>query len=188
MLSVETWKPVPGYEDLYKCSNFGRIKSLQRKYEVQIRDNCKILVTRKEKILKLFINEKGYVYCTLCKKNKYKSFQVHVIIAKVFLNDSKNIKGLQVNHKDGDSKNNNLNNLEIITRSENQLHRYKRVNYILKMNDCFRKKPFFYSFTYNGVKIKSRYFSTFEECKFYLLIKLKELNYYPKYLDLEFKM
>ena len=32
---------------------------------------------------------------------------------------------LEVNHKDGDKKNNSLNNLEYVTHSQNQLHSYR---------------------------------------------------------------
>ena len=45
---IEIWKPVIGYEGLYSASNLGRVKS---------HGNDK---TRKEKILKPRINNKGY--------------------------------------------------------------------------------------------------------------------------------
>lgn len=56
----EIWKDITGYEGLYQVSNFGRIKALNYKR------------SGREKILKPFKNEYGYLLVYLCKNSKKK--------------------------------------------------------------------------------------------------------------------
>lgn len=105
-MTQEIFKPVPNYEGLYEGSNFGRIKSLPRGKK------------GKEKILKP--TKQTYYIIDLCKGGEIKRFLVHRLIAKTFLENTKNKE--HVNHIDGNKLNNKLENLEWVTRSENQLH------------------------------------------------------------------
>lgn len=98
----EVWKDVPEYEGLYKVSNMGRVYGIKR-----------------NNILSPAPNEKGYMYVVLCKNNKMKSFRVHRLVAKTFLGD---FKGMEINHIDGNKKNNELSNLEYCTHKENMSH------------------------------------------------------------------
>ncbi len=64
---------------------------------------------------------KGYLTVQLydgSKPKKGRSFLVHRLIAEAFLGPS----ALQINHKNGDKKDNNLENLEYVTGSENCRH------------------------------------------------------------------
>ena len=54
----------------------------------------------------------------------YKNEYLHRIIARVFLGE---IEGFDVDHLDGNKENNNVNNLEIVTRKENNRRRDKRL-------------------------------------------------------------
>ena len=105
---MEEWRKIEGYEDLYEVSNHGRVKSL---------GNDK---TRKEKILKGGINIHGYHYITLSKNKKLKNYLVHRLVVLHFINNDDNKP--EVNHIDGNKKNNHISNLEWNTRSENMLH------------------------------------------------------------------
>lgn len=107
----EIWKDVPNYEGLYQVSNLGVIKSLPTKRR------------RWEKILKQKLTKDGYYETTLFKDGKYKYIRTHRIVAMTFLKEDK-IRN-EVNHKDGNKLNNNLENLEWVTPSENQKHAYR---------------------------------------------------------------
>lgn len=95
---MEIWKDIKGYEGLYQVSNMGRIKSL---------GNDK---TRKEKILSLKPNNKGYIRVYLCKNGKRKHFSVHRLVAEAFLPNPDNLP--VVNHKIDDFEHRSDNRVE----------------------------------------------------------------------------
>ena len=49
---TETWKPVPGWEDLYEASDEGRIRSLDRPVTQLSRSGNPVTVVYKSKVLK----------------------------------------------------------------------------------------------------------------------------------------
>jgi hypothetical protein len=112
----EIWKDILDYEDCYQVSNLGRIQSKARVVP------CKGGKTRVSpgKIRKLFLNEKGYVITTLSKENKLATFTVHQLVAQAFIPGF--IKGMEINHDDGNKANNRDTNLEISNPSHNQFH------------------------------------------------------------------
>lgn len=68
-------------------------------------------------------NNSGYCMCVNLRVNgKTKSFSVHRLVAMAFLGD---VEGMQVNHLDKNTENNDVSNLEICTQEENQRHRYE---------------------------------------------------------------
>ena len=102
---MEDWRDIRGYEGLYQVSNLGRVKSL---------GNNK---SKKEKILKPYLNKDGYSLINLYKKGKIKNFQVHRLVAEAFIPNVNNY--LQVNHKDENRTNNKVDNLEWCTHKYN---------------------------------------------------------------------
>ena len=105
-MKKEYWKPVVGYENLYEVSNLGRIRSFDRWVKSK---NGSIRICR-GRILKPYTNKDGYLYVVLCKNNKHKTYKVHRLVAEAFLPNPDNLP--QVNHKDENKQNNNVENLE----------------------------------------------------------------------------
>lgn len=118
----EIWKDIIGYEGLYQVSNLGRIKALI-KFNKTSKLYSSIGYYRKEKILKLESCKNGYLRVALYKNKIKKRFLVHRLVAQAFIINSYNKP--QVNHKDGNKTNNNINNLEWTTSKENNIHAHK---------------------------------------------------------------
>ena len=79
-----------------------------------------VLSKRNNKPLKPSINHKGYAIINIMINGKRKGLAVHTAVAKTFLDNYQD--ELQVNHKDGNKLNNNLNNLEWVSGKENMRH------------------------------------------------------------------
>lgn len=105
---MDKWKDIKNYEGLYKISSLGEIKNLKHK---------------KEKEVKQVLQKTGYLKVILIKDKKPKAFYVHRLVAQAFIPNIENKS--QVNHKDGNKQNNNINNLEWNTPKENVKHAYK---------------------------------------------------------------
>jgi hypothetical protein len=115
----EIWKDIQGYESLYQASNLSRIRSLDR---IIYYSDGRINHT-KGKIINSYIDSSnGYSIIRLSKNNKIKRYKVHRIIAKLFL-DNPN-KYVQINHKDCNKTNNNIENLEWCNQSQNMKHAF----------------------------------------------------------------
>lgn len=112
------WRPVQGFEGIYEISNYGEVKSLERKFT-----RGKGNYSRKEKILKNSSDKDGYPYVVLLKNKIRKTVKVHRLVAIAFL-ENNSLKE-QVNHKDGIKSNPRADNLEWCTQSENQIHSYR---------------------------------------------------------------
>ena len=63
----------------------------------------------------------GYKAVTIFLDGVKKNRTVHRLVAEFYLGKDPR----QINHKDGDKKNNNLDNLEYVTPGENLLHAYR---------------------------------------------------------------
>lgn len=120
-VDVEIWKDIPGYESIYEASSLGRIRSAAGKttsnsiYPVRV---------WKQRILKQKIRTNGKrrdARVCLWKDGKEKTFLVARLVASTFLGPP---NGLTVNHKDGNSLNNCIENLEWLTIEDNAKHAF----------------------------------------------------------------
>jgi hypothetical protein len=127
-LEGEVWVDIFGYEGYYQVSNFGRVKSLERKIERWC-DNRMNLITKKSVIKKIHCDSKGYPTVQLT-KDKLVTFRVHRLVAEHFLpkpsddlvEACKRHGKVFVNHKDGDKLNATVGNLEWCNQTYNCYH------------------------------------------------------------------
>lgn len=112
----EIWKDIKGYEGLYQVSNFGRIKSLPRTYKKRYID--KEIIKKPSKL------PKGYLRVGLSKNGNTKYYFIHRLVADTFIPNLNNYPC--VNHKDCNTSNNNVDNLEWNTYEQN--NNYKNHN------------------------------------------------------------
>ena len=113
------WKNVIGFEDSYILSDKGEIFSKDRM--------CTDAIGRKRFRKGVKINPdiapNGYYRVTLSKNGSKKQVYLHRLLANHFIPNPNNLP--QVNHKDGNKLNCNLDNLEWVTNQENVIHAYK---------------------------------------------------------------
>jgi len=113
-MNEELWKDIEGYEGLYQISVFGDVKSLPKRVF-----SGSVYYWSKERILKP-IRLGNYLGVQLCKNGEHKKHYIHRLVAKAFIPNPLNKK--EVNHIDGNRYNNNVKNLEWVTRKENEIH------------------------------------------------------------------
>lgn len=111
------WKPIPNYEDLYEISNNGDVRPIHPRY-------------KEKNILKQSIGSKGYKLVTLCRNGQQKSFNVHRLVANVFIPNPDNLPC--VNHKNENKLDNNVSNLEWCSYYYNNVYGHRLSKSALK--------------------------------------------------------
>lgn len=104
---TNSWKDIEGYEGLYKVSSKGKVMSTSRIKPIILKTNP----------------QNGYDLVYLTKRYVRNSQYLHRVVAKAFIPNPENKP--QVNHKDGNKRNNKASNLEWMTISENITHAYQ---------------------------------------------------------------
>jgi len=97
----EIWKDIKGYEGKYQISNLGNVKSFLK---------------GKEYLLKPY-STRGYLSIGLWDGQKKQTVLIHRLVASAFIPNPNGYK--EINHKDENKSNNNINNLEWCTREYN---------------------------------------------------------------------
>lgn len=104
-MEKEIWKSVVGYEGLYSISTFGNVKSFQRNRQI---------------IMNPATTRYDYKRLSLKKNGVKKSVFVHRLVAKAFIPNPHNKR--TVNHKNFNTHDNRVENLEWCTQQENITH------------------------------------------------------------------
>ena len=102
----EEWRDIAGYESMYRVSNMGRVMSLLRKDAA---------------ILKPLPNNTGYPQVGLRKGGYRKALLIHRLVMAAF-EPIPNPELFDVNHKNMNTADARLENLEWCTRQENMAH------------------------------------------------------------------
>lgn len=112
-MQSEEWRDVVGYEGLYEVCNWGgKVRTLIGGRWGK----------NKGAILAPKPMKNGYIQVHLAKDRKQYTPLVHQLVAAAFIGACPPLH--EVNHKDGNKENNNANNLEYLTKSQNQKHSY----------------------------------------------------------------
>lgn len=100
----EEWRYIPGTEQMYSISSFGRVYN--EKYS---------------RFLKPTVTTSGY-YRVDIRVTQAKTQMIHRLVALAFIGLPLGRRELEINHKDGNKANNRLDNLEVVTHSQNMRH------------------------------------------------------------------
>jgi len=95
-------------------------------YDYSININGEVRNNKTGKILKGWINRKGYYKVGLSKNDKRKIFTIHRLLYKYFKDDYQ--EELDIDHIDKNRKNNNLENLRMVNNQQNSCNRTKQKN------------------------------------------------------------
>jgi len=123
-MEAEVWKAVPKYDGYYEVSDQGRVRSVHRRVR---RADAKgggtqlcrgrILVPRKG------LSRYARASVQLAKHGVSKSYLIHRLVMQAFVGPVPT--GCEVNHRNGDSSDNSLGNLEYCTHRENAIHAFR---------------------------------------------------------------
>ena len=139
----EIWKDIPNYEGYYQASNLGRVRSLDRVV------TCSNGYDRlyKGRVIKGSVNKYGYRRTTLGINGIDRTFMFSQLVATTFLGHKPNGHTLVVDHINGDTSDDRVENLRIVTNRANS-------------TTCFRSDKGSLSSEYVGVswnKCKSKW-------------------------------
>ena len=97
------WKTIEGTDGEYQVSDTGLVKT-----------------TKTGHVLRPAVSRHGYERVCLFKMDRKRRYRVHRLVAMAFIPNPDNLP--QVNHKDGNKRNNHVSNLEWITNEDNMHH------------------------------------------------------------------
>lgn len=113
---TEIWRPVVGFESFYEVSSLGKVRSLDR----TITKSNGVIEAKRGRVLCQGTKPTGYRFVNLCVNKVQKCCNVHRLVAMAFIPTDQMRR--EVNHIDGIKNHNEIENLEWVSKSENQRH------------------------------------------------------------------
>lgn len=132
----EIWKDIKGFEGTYQISNYGNVRSKERKI-IQKHGNSKYIRKIRSRIVKFSKNKNGYRTVSLCFNGNRITKNIHKLVAEAFISNPNNCPC--INHKDGDKQNNNVRNLEWCTYKYNTQEAIRLGNFYFINNKHIEK-------------------------------------------------
>lgn len=114
----ERWHIIDGYED-YAITESGKVYSYRQDVGYK---------GLREKAQKGLNNPKRYLSVILFKNDNSKTFQIHRLVGKYFVEGY--FDGAEIDHKDKNIHNNNYTNLEWVTHKENIYRSYSTMSQV----------------------------------------------------------
>ena len=108
---VEEWRPVTALQGYYEVSSFGRIRNA---------DTKRLLKVTPSKIGYPVFTARGWLFTPPKEPRRCYPVYVHMCVAQEFLDNPFSYN--EINHKDGNKSNNNVDNLEWCTHAHNMRH------------------------------------------------------------------
>ena len=175
---MENILPIPGYEN-YFASPDGRIFSNKKGYLKEM----VLWADSRNRYLMVGLT----IECKTVKKEL-----VHRLIAKTFIPNPENLP--EINHKDKNTKNNNVSNLEWCTREKNLRESYETMSPTRNFRECFLYKRNEIIGEFQSIKQASEFASEKYGASYSSLTKYNrwgEYSIFPKTVDfntIEFKV
>lgn len=124
---MEEYRTIAGYEGLYEVSNYGNVRSVERRFIGGYGAVCHTGGSQLK--LQNNKNRNGRVQIMLCKEGKRKTHFVSILVAKAFPEICGEwFEGCEVDHIDTDVTNNVAANLRCVTKSQNMLNPITRIH------------------------------------------------------------
>lgn len=121
---MEKWKPTIELPDLYEVSEIGRVRRLRS--------------SGQKTVISFKTTEAGYKQVCLWSGGKPHWFLAHRLAWAAFVSPIP--KGMQINHKNGEKADNRIENLEVVTPSQNSLHKFRVLKHPAPNNPSFGEK------------------------------------------------
>ena len=109
-MTATQWRMIP-HHPAYEVSRDGRVRRRASGHGA-----------RPGLVLSPQVHKSGYLYVHLWEGGKRTAHRVHRLVAEAWIGPIP--EGYEVNHRDGDRANNHVDNLEIVTPSQNVRHSY----------------------------------------------------------------
>lgn len=132
---TEEWREIEGYEEKYKISNYGEIKSYAQ--------------TKNGRKIGGYVDARGYTTVHLYDRPQHGTrHKIHRLVASTFIDNPNNYP--QVNHKDENKSNNHVDNLEWCDNLYNERYGTKGKRAGEKNRCCETTSSSIYSVDING--------------------------------------